>query len=169
VSRFSEESSVKVEERGGGFVAECEDCCGGTGSFHTREAAINEWNKVARLVFLGSGMRNVAAPSVEQETKASVSVLESGSDYIDFKKHLADDLRQFSSDADYSSLDALQLLAAVRCLGRKAMSGSDTKRLRKALGDLLDWIAMAPSGQCYGRGLHKVVGQAQAAMGAYHV
>jgi len=51
VSR-GEPSSVRVEERGGGFVAECQECCGGTGSFDTPERALDEWNAVARFALL---------------------------------------------------------------------------------------------------------------------
>lgn len=49
-----EDSTVYVEERGGGYVAECRTCCSGTGSFHSREAALDEWNQLARLVLKGS-------------------------------------------------------------------------------------------------------------------
>lgn len=53
VSKFANEnepSSVRVEELGGGWVAECQNCCGGTGTLHTPEAAIDEWNGLPRRV-----------------------------------------------------------------------------------------------------------------------
>lgn len=57
VSKFkdaNEGSSVRVEEQSGGWIAECQDCCGGTGSFESKDAAIDEWNKVAQAVLTAS-------------------------------------------------------------------------------------------------------------------
>ena len=43
----------------------------------------------------------------------------------------------------------------------------DATNLEKALRDLLEWIAFTPPKQCYGRGLHALVAQAQGALGMH--
>ena len=61
VSRFSKENRVQAEELGGGYLVECPDCCSGTGTHHTPESAISDWNAVANLI--------ASAPSLKAEVE----------------------------------------------------------------------------------------------------
>lgn len=99
----SESSTVMVEERGGGFVAECEVCCSGTGTFATRDEAIDEWNQVAGAVLRGTsvGASNAVLPHLLSQSPAPSSAVADDGKALEEKEAASDSVKATRQNEDY--------------------------------------------------------------------